>query len=124
MLRDINTMKAHQGGVLAVTFNSDGNYCLSAGDDRRILLWNPRRENAEPLKAYTGHSNRILGLAVTSDNAAFASCGGDRQVHVWDVSSGRVLRRLTGHEQRINAVAFNNDSSVLVSASYDCSVRC
>uniref|UniRef100_A0A7S0IYN5 Anaphase-promoting complex subunit 4 WD40 domain-containing protein n=1 Tax=Calcidiscus leptoporus TaxID=127549 RepID=A0A7S0IYN5_9EUKA len=118
------TLRAHKGGVHALAFNSDGMYCMSAGDDRRVLLWNPRREDATPIKEYTGHSNRVLDIAIAPDNGSFASCGGDRTVFVWDVPSGRVTRRLQGHTQRVNAVTYNAEGSVLVSASYDTSVRC
>jgi mitogen-activated protein kinase organizer 1 len=126
-LSEARLLGGHKGSVNIAAFNADGNYCLSAGDDRRILLWNPRRETDAdvPIKLYTGHNERVLGLCVAHDNASFASCGGDRSVFVWDVPSGRVLRRLSGHSQRVNAVAYAGDScSVLVSASYDTSARC
>ena len=127
-LRCKSLLKGHKGSVFAVTFNSDGNYCLSAGDDRRVLLWNPRREEADiaPIKEYRGVNNyRILDLAIAHDNSTFASCGGDKAVLIWDVTSGRVLRHFNGHTQRVNAVAYNlNESSVLISGSYDTTVRC
>jgi WD40 repeat protein len=31
-------------------------------------------------------------------NDQFASCGGDRAVFFWDVSTGKVIRRIRGHE--------------------------
>ena len=126
LLQEARLLPGHKGSVNVALFNSDGNYCLSGGDDRRILLWNPRREEAaEPIKTYTGHNERVLGLAVAHDNGSFASCGGDRSVFVWDVPSGRVLRRLSGHSQRVNAVAYAGEgSSLLVSASYDTTARC
>lgn len=34
----------------------------------------------------------------------FASCWGDRQVFLWDVASGRTIRKYAGHEGVINAV--------------------
>ena len=125
-LKEVATLRSHKGSVNAVTFNHDGNYCLTAGDDRRVLLWNPHREQAEmaPIKEYTGHSQRILDVAVAQGNASFASCGGDRTVFVWDVSSGLISRRLCAHEQRVNAVAYNDDYSILLSASYDKMVCC
>lgn len=124
------TLAGHKGAVNAACFNADGSYCMSAGDDRKICLWNPHREPAEdgappaPIKEYTAHNQRVLGVTIATDNSSFASCGGDRSVFVWDVLSGRVLRRLAGHEHRVNAVCYNPDCTVLLSASYDRTVRC
>lgn len=128
-LRLAATLAAHHGAVNAATFNSDGEYCMTGGDDRRVLLWNPHRDQETgakpvPIKEYTAHNQRVLDLSIARDNRSFASCGGDRTVFVWDVMSGRVLQRLSGHEQRVNAVKYNDDCSVLVTASYDCSARC
>jgi len=125
-LREAAVLRAHKGSVNTVKFNHDGNYCLTGGDDRRVILWNPHREQEEmtPIKEYSGHSQRILDVAVASGNASFASCGGDRTVFVWDVASGTTSRRLQAHEQRVNAVAYNDDYSILLSASYDKTVRC
>lgn len=129
-LRETAFFRGHKGAVNAVKFNADGNYCLTGGEDRRILLWNPHRDlEAEgaahaPIKEYAAHNNRVLDIAVARDNASFASCGGDKMVFMWDVASGRVSRRLIGHEQRVNCVAYNEESSILLSGSYDKSVRC
>ena len=101
MLQSAVTLHAHKGAVLAVAFNSDGVYCMSGGDDRRVLLWNPRREDVTPIKEYTGHSQRILDIAIAPDNGSFVSCGGDRSIFVWDVPSGRVSRRLQVHSMSI-----------------------
>ena len=126
MLEPIATLKGHhKGAVNTCRFNTDGAYVLTAGDDKRVLLWNPRREGElAPIKSYEGHGQRIQDVCVAQDNASFASCGGDRTVFVWDVASGRITRRLAGHEQRVNAVAYNRECSILLSASYDKTVRC
>ena len=126
-LKHAATLQAHRGCVNVATFNNDGAYCLTGGDDRRVLLWNPYRDPADaivPIKEYAIHSKQVLDIAVAHDNASFASCGGDKTIFVWDVGSGRVLRRLVGHEQRVNAVAYAAENSVLLSASYDTTVRC
>ena len=58
----------------------------------------------------------MLDIAVTDDNARFASVGGDRQVFLWDVATGKTLRRWAGHGGRVNAVDFGGDgASVVVS---------
>ena len=51
------------------------------------------------------------------DNGRFASCGGERLVYVWDVATGRIVRRLAGHFQRINTLDFNKDATVLASGT-------
>ena len=60
----------------------------------------------------------MLDIAVTEDNARFASVGGDRQVFLWDVATGRTLRRWSGHGGRVNAVAFGGEGGVVVSGEW------
>ena len=69
-------------------------------------------------------SDGLIGLSHRShDNSKFVSCGGDRSVFLWDVMTGNTIRRIAGHMGRINVVEFNDDASVVVSGSYDSTVR-
>jgi mitogen-activated protein kinase organizer 1 len=58
-----------------------------------------------------------------STNDRFSTGGGDRLVFLWDVASGQIIRRFSGHHHRINDVQLNGESTVIVSASYDATVR-
>ncbi|CAG8660631.1 13301_t:CDS:2 [Acaulospora colombiana] len=49
--------------------------------------------------------------------------GGDKSVFYWDVTTGQTIRRIPGHLSRINTVAFNQDASVVVSGSFDSTVK-
>lgn len=108
-----------------VRFTKCGAYCVTAGDDRTVRLWNPHKSTSESdeallIKAYGGqHAHAILDVAIAHDNARFVSAGVDKSMFVYDVVSGLVVRRIQGHEQRVNAVALNAQSTVLMSASYD-----
>ena len=42
---------------------------------------------------------------------------------LWDVATGKTIRRFLGHTHRVNATDFNSDASVLATGSYDASVR-
>jgi len=117
----VHTLRGHQGTVTTVRFNSNGNYCLSCGQDKSIKLWNPHK--GVLIKTYTGHGYEVLDVAVTKDNSQIASCGGDRQVFLWDVGTGQPIRRFKGHDSRVNCLAFNEDCSVLISGSYDKTVK-
>lgn len=52
------------------------------------------------------------------------SCGADKSVVIWDVSDGRVKRRLRQHAATVNCVKYNEESSVVVSGSNDNTVCC
>jgi len=116
------TLKGHTGPILAVRYNSDGNYCLTCGQDRIIKLWNPVKGLC--VKTYLGHGHEVFDVGVSSDNSRIASCGGDKNVFYWDVATGQIIRKFRGHDLKVNAVLFaGEESSVVISGSYDKTVR-
>ncbi|KAI9863580.1 MAG: hypothetical protein M1813_003603 [Trichoglossum hirsutum] len=120
--RLVTKLTGHNGPVHCVTYSAGlGQYALSGGQDRKILLHNP--SNGNLVQAYDAHGYEVLDIAVASDNARFASVGGDKQAFLWDVATARTLRRFAGHFSRINTCAFNWDASVLATGSFDATVR-
>mmetsp|Transcript_23410 Transcript_23410/g.23610 ORF Transcript_23410/g.23610 Transcript_23410/m.23610 type:complete len:310 (+) Transcript_23410:172-1101(+) len=120
----------HIGHVNAVRFTKDGNYCMTCSDDRTLKLWNPHKDELEKkgqaltIKTYAGvHGYAIHDVVISSDNNKFISAGGDKASILWDVSTGRVIRKFYGHTQRINCVSTNEEHTVLLSGSYDKTVR-
>ena len=66
----------------------------------------------------------MVDVALSGDNAMFLSCGGDKCCYVFDVKSGRNIRKLYGHDQRLNAVCLKRkDATVAMTASFDATVR-
>ncbi|XP_024517444.1 WD repeat domain-containing protein 83 isoform X4 [Selaginella moellendorffii] len=119
--REAVVLRGHEGPVLAVRFNSDGNYCISCGRDRVLCLWNPQK--GLRIKSYNAHAREVRDVAVVADNSKFCSCGADRQLFYWDVPTGRVIRKFRGHDSEVNTVKFSENSTVIVSGGYDRSVR-
>lgn len=62
--KEANVLKGHEGAVLAVRFNGDGNYCLSCGKDRTLRLWNPHR--GIHIMTYKSHGREVRDVHVTS----------------------------------------------------------
>ncbi|KAF4319806.1 hypothetical protein G195_004769 [Phytophthora kernoviae 00238/432] len=107
-----------------------GTYVMTCGQDKTVKLWNPHRSGVENdnkallIKSYEGrHGYDVQDVAITHDNAKFASCGRDRDVFMWDVPTAKVIRKFEGHKQSVNCVRYNADSSVLLSGSYDKTIR-
>ena len=110
-MKDIELIRRidnHIGAINVVRFTSDGQYCMTASDDRTIKLWNPFKDsileqpstlsntsnkntinNALLIKSYEGvHGYSILDLAISQDKSKFASCGIDKSCYLWDVMTG------------------------------------
>lgn len=121
--KETRNLAGHLGAARAVRFNYDGNYCLTCGSDKLLKLWNPHKGSL--LKTYSGHGYEVLDAVGSSDNSRVASCGADKSIILWDVATGQIIRRFRGHTSKVNCVKFNQpDSTVLISGSYDASVRC
>lgn len=127
----------HTRGVNKVKFTSDGKYCLSASDDKTIRLWNHCKDdpayeysdskplpNALHIMTYAGfHNHPVYDVAVFDNNSKIGSAGGDKLLFITDIGSCDVVRRITAHDHRINALDTNTDGTVLVSGSYDRTVK-
>lgn len=117
-----NVLKGHKGPIYTVKFNKDGHYCMSGSQDKTINLYNPVRGLL--IKTYSGsHNYEVNDIAIASDNSKFSSVGGDKDVFLWDVTTGNIIRKFRGHNAKINTVAWNADCTVLVSGSYDNTIR-
>jgi WD40 repeat protein len=52
------------GAVNAVRFSSDGNYCMTAGDDRMVMLWNPHREDPSKIGKHASIIEYVLDMYI------------------------------------------------------------
>mmetsp|Transcript_27065 Transcript_27065/g.38547 ORF Transcript_27065/g.38547 Transcript_27065/m.38547 type:complete len:128 (+) Transcript_27065:104-487(+) len=109
------------GAINVVRFTKDGSYCMTAGDDRSIHLFNPHKtdpsftktavsgvDRALFIKSYSGaHGYSVLDVAISADKSKFCSGGVDKTCFLWDVASGRVIRRILAHVHTINSVKIN-----------------
>ncbi|KFM67883.1 WD repeat domain-containing protein 83, partial [Stegodyphus mimosarum] len=110
-------LSCKEGAVRAVRFNVDGNYCITAGADKSVKLWNPYKSVL--LQTYMGHGYEVLDVQASCDSAHIASGGMDKCVFYWDVSTAQILRKFRGHAGCINSVYFNEESTVILSAAGD-----
>ena len=63
-------------------------------------------------------------LAFSPDGRYLASASEDLSINLWDLGSGKRIKKMTGHTASIYSLAFSNESSLLVSGGGDWTVRC
>eukprot|EP00871_Galdieria_phlegrea_P003349 jgi/Galph1/4014/GphlegSOOS_G2705.1 len=103
---------------------------ISAGEDRRIFLWDileggkENDESVNPLSVYTGHNDVVGDVSFHPQNRyLFASVGDDKKIMVWDTRSSdyeHASQQVDAHKDVINCLAFNPFSeNVLITGSAD-----
>jgi WD40 repeat protein len=138
-LWDARTGRAHRRlrtgswGICALAFSPNGKMLATAGDAGS--LWEVRT-GRQLFRGKDSEHENYCALAFSPDGnyLASASAGhnvsqGKRQwqqesvVRLWDVPTGRKLRRFRGHQDTIKGVVFSPGGSTLASASLDRTVR-
>jgi RNA polymerase sigma factor (sigma-70 family) len=128
---ELKCLVGHEGEV-TVAFAPDGKVLASGGRGGTILLWDAA--TGKEIRQLEGAEERVKSLAFSPDGKMLASAGlresfgegaaSDLPVRLWDVATGRELRRLRGHEGvYVTAVAFSPDGRRLASAGWDRTIR-
>jgi hypothetical protein len=132
--------------VYGVAFSPDGRSILSGGGgyvkgrgnsvlprECAARLWDV--ETGEEVRRFSGHTAPVHCVCFSPDGRrALSGAGGyenrngppaavDCTVRLWDVGSGRELRRFTGHTAPVTSVAFFPNGRTAVSAGRDGTVR-
>jgi WD40 repeat protein/S1-C subfamily serine protease len=104
------------GRLISAIFSPDGRRALAAGEDKVIRLWD--LSTGQLIREFKGHPEWVFSLAFSPDRRlAYSTSGGpdlwtdgkDSAVRVWDVETGREVRRLEGHKGRVLSVDVSSD---------------
>lgn len=136
----------HLSDVDCLTFHPNSLYLATGSSDRSCRLWDVQRGAC--VRLFVGHQSAISCLKISPDGRYLASAASgngtasqfagvdgvdptskgssvnDVSISLWDLASGRRIKKMWGHEERIYSMDFSADGSMLVTGSEDCSVRC
>lgn len=125
----------HSNEINDAVFSADGKLIASAGAEGVVILWDAasRRE----LRRFTGHAGEVSCLAFSPTGKYLVTGGGrvesrnidpddrrDFTVRLWDVATGRQVKRLNGHVKAVTSVEFAPASeNTVLTSSEDGTVR-
>lgn len=119
----IVTFTEHTSGVTACEFAKRGNVLFTSSLDGSIRAWDLiRYRNFRTFTAPTRLSFSCLAV----DPSGEVVCAGSLDsfdIHIWSVQTGQLLDRLAGHEGPVSSLAFAPNGGVVVSGSWDHTVR-
>lgn len=114
----------HDSDVECVAWHPNNAYVVtgSSGGDKTVRVWDVQTGLAR--RIFTGHTGNITSLAVSGSGKSIASGDDKGDILVWDIASGRLVKRMKGHGRGgIWSLDWSVESTVLVSAGADGTVR-
>ena len=81
----------HVGAVVSATFGASGRIAATAGEDKRVIVWDVAAAAAGD--TLDGHAGQITGVEISPDGGTLYSSGFDSRVVVWDLAGARRLGR-------------------------------
>ncbi len=119
----------HMAKIQGLAFTPDGNFVVSASDDKVIRIWDWRAEKTVRTirgRAAPGGMGHIYAMALSPNGRWLAAAGwmaegngvrddavGD--IRLYDFKSGELRALLRGHTDVVNGLAFSPDSRHLIS---------
>ncbi|GMH54376.1 hypothetical protein TrST_g10532 [Triparma strigata] len=124
----VREITGHQGPISGLEFlQEDTDYSvrkiISTSGDGTVQLWNLAAKGRDEL-TLRGHKMGVECVAVSKDSDVLATTGGyDKTIGVWGAKNGKLRTTLRGHEKRVVSLAISNDGMLLLSGSWDKTVR-
>lgn len=112
----------HIGIINSVKLSRDGRLLLSGSNDHNIKLWDV--ETGTLLRTFSEHLTAATDVNFSPDEKSVLSAEEKYIVYWKDAVSGFIGRqRMYGHTSSITSVEISNDMKIIISASYDRTLR-
>lgn len=115
--RLIRTFVGPQGWVIPISYLTDGQQILSAGEDKTPKLWDIT--SGAILRSFVGHTGKVRAMGISPNERWFASAGaskedGDGTLRIWDLASGAEQSKLFPTPGWTYSLGWSSDANTLV----------
>jgi WD40 repeat protein len=129
--RQVRILGRHSREVNTLAVCPDSSCVVSGANDQVLKLW--EIPSGRLVRTFTGHTGSIYCAIFSKDGQQLISGSGDPphfegrkpdfSIRIWDVKSGRQLRKLEGHLKTVASVDLDRDGRVLATGSFDGTVK-
>ena len=111
----------HTEPVWSITATEDKSYVFSAGEDKRIIIWDAISQ--QKLGELLEHENTINVLEITRDNKYLISGDWSGKLKMWDWRDHTKIGDFVGHTNGIYCSAQNKAGTILITGAGDYKAR-
>jgi len=115
--RQQRVIEAHTGNVNSLDISLDGKLLISAGDDKKAIIWNIA--SGKVLHELNGHNWKV-NVAKFSFRGGYAVTGtNDGFVYIWEIEKGQIVKAFKNVGSNVRDIDFSNDLEKIIVASHD-----
>jgi len=109
--RFIEHLDDHTDWVRTAKFSPDGSQLATAGNDRKLLLWNNNSWSRPAIRQR--HPSAIIECAFSNDGKKLATVGFESTLRIYNTQTGKSVKQLQCPCPDNHAVAFSNDGQLI-----------
>ncbi|CAO3586592.1 unnamed protein product [Absidia cylindrospora] len=121
------SLKGHNDAVTCIVASAENPKRIVSGSrDKSLLVWRMTRDESNygaPQKSLLGHNHFIQDIAMSSDGMYVLSASWDKTLRLWELATGKTIRRFDGHGKDVLSVAFSPDNRQIATGSRDRTVK-
>ena len=118
--REIRCLPGHRNAVCSLAFTPDGARAVSSSTDQTVRIW--ELDAGVTVRCFDRQTNRSVAISADGRLALTGSLY-DGMVRLWELGTGKELRRLKGHTDWVHCVAFSWDGRRILSGGMDRTIR-
>jgi len=119
--KQVRTFFGHGRGVQCLALSNDGKRLVSGGSDGKMWLWDVendkqlgRLQDADPPNPkFDDGTFSPFSLALSPDGTLLATAHATQPIYIWEMATGKELRKLTNPKLSVAALAFAPDNKTL-----------
>jgi transcription initiation factor TFIID subunit 5 len=112
----------HDTPVDHCCFHPNGAYAFTAASDRTVRMFSCL--NGICVRLFTGHTGYPTAISCSPTGRVLASADDHGIINLWDLASGRLIKRMKGHDRGgIWSLSWNVEGTLLLSGGCDGTVR-